>query len=170
MNVKAIGCTDCDLSLSSGCKCILKPTRNGHGKISGTLYNLKPLSDIWIHFLLFYRFRTKFRQWQVNYDIDYCALHEGNFHMIPFMWRFFKEMKKQVPIMEDKCPLQGNLTGKNIDVAQAFENTIPQVLPRGTYKFTARVYSKMSNKTIANIWFIAEIKAINVLQNFEMGK
>lgn len=53
--------------------CKLKPLRNGPGNITITTIIPKPVKDLWVHMIVYYKFRV-FQKFMITLDINLCEL------------------------------------------------------------------------------------------------
>lgn len=165
----SVGCYDVNPELVGNHSCTLKPTRDGNGITTFWVSNIRKTNDFWLNIQIHYKYRTVFRLWQVNWDIDICKFMDNAFSTHSFFKTFANEIIRQSNFLH-KCPYEGPTGTVNINWASIFENVIPQVLPRGTYKAVFRYYRSKDNATMIVCWGTAEISAVDVIKNYDMGK
>lgn len=168
--MKSAGCDDVNPHFITNYTCVLKPTRNGNGLTTFIAYDLKPVDDIWLGVKIFYKYGTVFRPWQINWDIDWCAFMENKIAAVPFFQSLVDTMQTLAPYVFHQCPYEGPAGVQSVNLASMLENTVPQVIPTGTYKARVRIYRKKENTTYAILWGIGEVKAVEIMKSMDMGK
>lgn len=133
-------------------------------------YGVKETPDLWVQMVLYFKYGAVFRPWIINWEVDVCAFMASKFKAQPMMYVTIEAMKRVVPHLIHKCPYLGNVGVEKINLADIYEKIVPQVIPRGTYKTSIRFYASKDNTTYSNLWGIAEVNAVEAIENFAIGK
>lgn len=165
--LKAIKCTKNEENIKK-VKCHLKPTRDGYGLTTVAFETAKPLNDIWIHLKVFYKFGTIYRPWMVDTDVELCCTIAETCDSMLIIRLLIKALKRCTQNFVHKCPYEGlnGMYDRNFDAI--FTEMVPQVIPRGEYKFILRFHTK-ANESIFMVELKAELKAENVMETMIMG-
>lgn len=162
-------CNDINPRLLEVQTCHVKPTRQGNGLTTVWVFAKEPYDEIWFAMNFFYKYGLIFRKWILNWDKDWCQATSKSIPTDPFFSFFVQIFKQLAPEMVHECPYDGFFGVKNLDFAALVEESLPQLIPRGTYKILSRFYKKSTNETYMNLWFVAEIKALDREKEIFMG-
>lgn len=163
------GCEHVNFDLVTNCTLRVRPTRDGHGLMTIKVQELKPLHAVWLTLRFFYRnTRLRFLPFMQGFSYDVCKLMANTVNPDLLFGMIFKGFIDKAPQLFHPCPFFGNISVDNVDMAKIVEDAFPQIIPRGTYKAIWRFFDKKTNVTLMQFWGLAEIKAVDVLQNFQM--
>lgn len=162
-----MGCELINYDRVANVSCLLKPTRDGSGKFTGGLNIIKASRDIWIEIKVFYRNSAlRLIPFFQSFNYDVCGLIDGL--EMDFFGRFFyNELKKQYPDFLKPCPYIGRLELKEINFCDMLENALVDLVPKATYKLIIRFYGKEGNITYLQFYALGDVRAVNVMHEFQ---
>lgn len=146
----------------------LKPKRDGYGEVTAEViaYNI---TEFWSIAELYVKIGHRYEFFQARFESDICGYMDGTVKVHPLSELFFKQILKRMKNLLHKCPYDGPHGFSNVKIGMIGENIVPNILPRGTYKLTLRFYKKSDNETYAFLWVVAEIEAVDVIKNYQLG-
>lgn len=169
IRAQSIGCFDVNFFVVSNVTCRLKPTRDGGGRATLLVNGFKKTSDIWLEAQYFYKnSKNIYMPYFQKFDFNLCKIMAEKASLNLMTALMLKGLKSFSPETFHPCPYSGTVGFRNLSIPHVFENSIPQVIPIGTYKMLWRFYGKKGNITYGNFFGIGEVKAVDVLQGFNM--
>lgn len=169
VHMRSVGCDQMNLAQLTNYSCFLKPTRDGGGRATFLVSGFKPTTDLWITMRFYYR-NTALRwlPFSQAFHYDVCQLAANLAHADVFTTMIYQTLNMLAPNLLHRCPYKGTFGVRGISMAELFSNSIPNIIPRGTYKSSWRFYGKKQNITYMHMWGIGEVAAINVLENISI--
>lgn len=169
--VKSVKCEHIDPSIYNGSvtKCLVKPTRDGHGITDVRYFYGKEAYDIKVQVTISYKFPfgIKFLPYMGNFNLDVCKFMEGGQNVSIITKLAIESGLKNAGNLIHKCPYFGEEGLKNGDVQKILGGVVPQIVPKGTYGLFFRFYVK-DNQTFLTAFVTVGIDAVNPLKSVRM--
>lgn len=169
--LKSVGCTEVNPKYIGAHKCFFKPTRDGSGLVTFQIFNSTKWDELWVHYQLFYKYGTRYRQWMMNWETDLCAFLESGAILNSFFGDWMGRMLSTLNIPLTECPF-GPFTKLGLErfnYADLIECILPQVIPSGTYRVNMRYFRKSDNDTYLIASGTAEVRAVDAMQKWTIG-
>lgn len=172
MTAKTLYCNNVDKNYIPKHICKLKPTRNGTTLFTVMFYNVKPMTEIWMHTIFTIKYGQKFQTLGLDRKEDLCNLLKSDGTSgDTFSKLLFSQTKKVLPkSLVHPCPYQGTFGIENFNHGEIFERALPQVIPKGTYKAYVRLYRKSDNHTYIDGYSVSELRAVDFKQDIEFRR
>ncbi|XP_063706323.1 uncharacterized protein LOC134835376 [Culicoides brevitarsis] len=139
--------------------CRLKVTRETPTGLVYLKFYAMNVSDIKLHFMMFFRYTGGFKPYLLDITFDICefAKHTAALLYNEFLKRFALVITKEFSDILRGCPYNGKLETSWVDSNASFSSVLPPVFPTGRYKMAHWLIWK--NKTAAYIEFQCDLKA-----------
>lgn len=149
--------------------CSIKPLRNGHQLATLAMKIRKPLNDIWIHHVLYYKYGTVYRPFVFNETVDFCCAVAGKCNTHLLLTLAYSALKVFMPEFMHGCPYESDIGAHKIDIDTLQSFILPQVVPAGTYKLAIRFYTAKGTETFMNIVMVGTFHSRDPMAEFFMG-
>lgn len=125
------------------------------------------MNDIMVHTQILVRVANRYYPTPIDWHFEVCKnLAESARNLFPYVRALYEHGKKTYPDLIHECPHEKKFGVENADISEIIEKSVPQVIPRATYKLAVRFYRKSNNETIGSYWSLTEVEAAAAIDNY----
>lgn len=125
------------------------------------------VKDLIIHTRILIRVATRYLPTPIDWHFEVCkVLAESAKNSVPYVRALYEQGKKALPNLMHLCPHENKFGVENADISDIIEKSIPQVIPRATYKLEVRAYRRSDNETLGSYWSTTDVEAVAAIDNF----
>lgn len=162
-------CTSNSTIYNGTTNCFIKANRQGDKLTTIMYYFGEPGNDIWVHGTLFYKYTNEYRQWMIDVDVDGCGIVGGTVKPSIIVGLVVEAARVLVPYLFHPCPYYGWEGLRNGSMDKLLSETVPQIIPRGTYRVLLRFHKKNDKHSFFDVLLTFNVDPVNPLDEIKMG-